>query len=49
LTRLTIALAVATGIAPDVWADQDWRTIVTAAELLSKKKSDKDDDRQMSG
>jgi hypothetical protein len=47
LTRLTIALAVATGIAPDVWADQDWRTIVTASELLSKK-TDKDD-RQMSG
>jgi hypothetical protein len=48
LTRLTIALAVATGIAPDVWAEQGWRTIITASELLSKKKDD-EDDRQMSG
>jgi hypothetical protein len=33
-----------------VWADQDWRTIITASDLLNKRNGDKeDDDRQMSG
>jgi hypothetical protein len=36
------------GIPPDVWADQDWRTIATATELLTEKKPD-DEGRQMSG
>lgn len=49
MARLTIALAVATGISPDVWADQGWRAIVTATELLSKKTADDEDGRQMSG
>jgi hypothetical protein len=39
---------LASGVSPDVWADQDWRTICTAVELLDKKK-DKDDGRVMSG
>lgn len=40
MTRLTIALAVATGIAPDVWAGAGFRAIVTAAELLEMGKAD---------
>jgi hypothetical protein len=31
-----------------VWAEQDWRTIVTASKLLTSKKDD-DDGRVMSG
>jgi hypothetical protein len=39
MSRLTVALACATGIAPDVWAAQGVRAIVTAAELLDTAKA----------
>jgi hypothetical protein len=32
-----------------VWAQEGWRTIITASELLTKKKEDDNEDRQMSG
>ena len=41
-------LAIATGIAPGVWAEEGERAIVTALELLKKKPAD-GDGRQLSG
>jgi hypothetical protein len=50
VTRLTIELAVATGISPDIWADQGWRGIKTAIEVLNKQNEKEDPEgRQMSG
>jgi hypothetical protein len=50
VTRLIISIALASGGSPSDWLDQDWRTIVTAAELLSKQNEKEDEQgRQMSG
>jgi hypothetical protein len=37
MTRTIIALSLASGIAPDVWWEQDPRSIVTAVELLEER------------
>jgi hypothetical protein len=45
-----VALAVATGIDPGIWADQGWRSIITAVDLLRKRDEKEDPEgRQMSG
>ncbi|MGH3573602.1 MAG: hypothetical protein ACRDS0_35005 [Pseudonocardiaceae bacterium] len=49
MTRLVISLAISSGISPDVWWAQDYRTIVTAAELLRSDKHADPEGRQMSG
>jgi hypothetical protein len=46
---LIVSLALATGIGPDVWARQDYRMVVTALDILDKRKNTDDQGRQMSG
>jgi hypothetical protein len=40
---------LATGIGPDVWAAQDYRTVVTALDILDKRKNTDEQGRQMAG
>jgi hypothetical protein len=50
VTRLIISIALASGSSPSDWFDQDWRTIVTAVEILNKQSEKEDPEgRQMSG
>jgi hypothetical protein len=45
MTRAIVALALASGIAPSVWFEQDPRVIDTAFELLAER----DDEQGTSG
>jgi hypothetical protein len=42
MTRTVIALALASGIAPDIWWEQDLRSIITAVELLEERNRQND-------
>jgi hypothetical protein len=48
MTRTVIALALASGIAPDIWWEQDLRSIITAVELLEERNR-QNDHRSMPG
>lgn len=44
-----IQLALVSGTAFDDWADQEWRVIATALDILDKKNRTDDQGRLMSG
>jgi hypothetical protein len=47
MTRTVIALALASGIAPDIWWEQDVRSIITAVELLEERNRQNSNSRSM--